>query len=204
MNTIKTHLNLLPIGYLRARLIRRRLVVWVPIWSALILLGAANWWSSYSSCDAAARAREARERQYQPVRRMMTQVKNLKRQIEELNNRETMLDDLAEPHPPLTALGIVGQSAAQCEGRVRVNHMVLQRTKSPAQPALRQVAPAGAPTDGPSGITLDGAGLDNQSIAAFVEALKSSGAFVRVELNSTVRIGDDVNAMRTFVVTCEY
>jgi hypothetical protein len=204
MNTIKTHLNLLPIGYLQARLIRRRLAVWAPLWLALILLAAANWWSSYSSCAAAARAREARERRYQPVRRMMTQVKHLGRQIEELNNRETMLDDLAEPHPPLTALGIVGQSAAQCDGRVRVNHIVLQRRQSSTPAARRQVAPAGAPSSGPSRITLDGAGLDNQSIAAFVEALKSSGAFVRVELNSTVRTGEDVNAMRTFVVTCEY
>ncbi|MEQ8791298.1 MAG: PilN domain-containing protein [Pirellulaceae bacterium] len=207
---MNTHLNLLPVGYLRARLIRRRLAVWAPIWLALILLGAANWWASYAACDEAAAAREARERQYQPVQRTTTQVNVLRRQIEELNSRENVLDDLLEPHPPLSGLGFIGRSAAACGGRVRVNRMVLERSKTTAPAARRQTgAPrqAGAAehaSDAVSRITLDGAGLDNQAIAAFVEALKSTGAFRQVELNSTIRTGDEIDAMRTFVVTCEY
>lgn len=203
---MKTHLNLLPIGYLRARLIRRRLALWSPVWLAVALLGASRWWTGYTECRAVADQRMAREQRYEPVKRMMVKVGDMRRRIDELEARETMLDELSEPHPPLSGLALIGLSASKCDGRVRVDHLVLERNKSAAAPAAgrRQAPNVESLSAGRSRVLLDGTGLDNQAIAAFVEALKNTGAFLEVELKSTVRTGDETDAVRTFMVVCEY
>jgi hypothetical protein len=201
-----THLNLLPIGFLRARLVRRRLALWSPVWAAIAALGAVNWWSSYTQCDAAARALEARERRYAPVQRMLAEISATRTRIEELNNRETMLGELSEPRPPLSGLALVGGGVAECQGRVRVNRFFLERRAGAAAPVGKRSVPvAQEPASaGRSMLTLEGTGVDNVAVATFVEALRETEAFTRVELKSTNRSGEDAGAVRQFVVTCEY
>lgn len=205
---MKTHLNLLPIGYLRARLVRRRLALWTPVWGAVVLLGITNWWSSYEAYCAASHSFADSLRRYAPVRKMSSEIDQLRRRIDELNNRETMLVELSEPHPPLSGLTLVGRCAAQCEGHVRINHMLLERSAGIVQTGKRQLpgaqAAAAAAGDERSQLTLEGVGLDNVSVATFVEALRDTGAFLKVELKSTVRAGGESGAMRQFVVSCEY
>jgi hypothetical protein len=200
---MKTHLNLLPIGYLRTRLVRRRLALWTPVWAAVALLGVVNWCASYDACSAAARTLEVQESRYAPLRRKLEQIGDMRRRIDELNHRETMLSQLSEPHPPLAGIALVGRSAAQCEGRVRVNHLLLERQVGETSSGRRS-APAAGEATARSLLTLEGTGLDNLAVATFVEALRDTGAFLRVELKSTVRAGNEIGAMRQFVVTCEY
>jgi hypothetical protein len=204
---MKTHLNLLPIGYLRARLVRRRLALWTPVWGASVLFGMANWWSSYTAYCAASHTFANTLRHYAPVRKLTNEIDQLRRRIDELNNRETMLGELSEPHPPLSGLALVGGCAAQCEGQVRVNHMLLERSAGVVQSGRRQLPGAQAAAvenSDRSQLTLEGVGLDNVSVATFVEALRDTGAFLKVELKSTIRAGNDSGAMRQFVVSCEY
>jgi hypothetical protein len=202
---MKSHLNLLPIGFLRARLVRRRLALWAPVWAAVGLLAVANWWTSYSACAAAAHTFEIRQQQYEPTRKLSSENSRMRQRIDELNNRETMLGELSESHPPLAGVTLVGRCAAQCEGRVRVHHLLLERNVAAASNSKRKLPGAQSAAAGDrSQLTLEGVGLDNVAVATFVESLRDTGAFLNVELKSTIRSGDESGAMRQFVVVCEY
>lgn len=196
---MKTHLNLLPIAFLRARLLRRRLALWSPVWALVAVVGVTIWWSERFRCSEACRAQYLREREFEPLARQIKENATMKRQIEELEKRELILDDVDDRHPPLTAVGIVSRCAARCDERLRVEKFVLERNRgaSPSPTSLASVA-------GGSLVTLEGKGADNLAVAAFAEALRNTSAFVRVDLKSTIRSGSEIDDMRHFVITCEF
>ena len=196
---MKTYVNMLPVSYLRARLVRRRLALWLLVWGIIVVIGAASWWSSYIRCVAAAQRYDICKRRYAPVQKRLADNQAMQRQIDELGKRESMLGELHDQHPPLTALGIVSRCASRCNARLRIEKLVMERKNSVSAGRANLATAAAA-----SLLTLEGKGADNLAIATFTEALRDSAAFARVDLKSTIRTGAETDDMRHFIITCEF
>jgi hypothetical protein len=191
MERMKNHVNLIPTNYRRRRLIRRRLWQWCVIWSAVALgcWGAA--WAKQVGYQNVASTLSQRRAAYEPVKLLNKRTREIRENIHELNQRETMVDQLRDLRPPLVGLGIVSRCAKACDGRVQIQSMTIDRKRKAAPTSVGM-------------LILNGRGINNASVAQFVAALRVTKAFDRIELKSSVRRGPAGREVQQFLVHCEY
>lgn len=206
---MRDHVNLLPWGYRRACLVRRRLRQWSVAWSVVGFGLALAWAEERSQWQAALDRMERDERRYDEVRLLKTKISRLTAEAQGLSKRKDFVSRLQQAPPPLLPLALVSTSASRCEGRVAVRQMVYsQETSSappiagpsPTPPGVQPPAKADeSETRHEARLTIDGFGADNLAIAAFVLGLRESEAFDRVDLKSA---GSNSGDVVTYQVEC--
>ena len=201
---MKTHLNLLPWSYRRGRLLRRRLIQWSAAWTLASLVCGGIWWTGYRSYLAAQDAVRWRTEQYEPVEIMRGEIEQLRADIEELSDRETLVGQLAEERPPLTVMGLVSRSARGCDGRVHVERILLNRDGSAGRLGAKAANTPATHAGGDSMLTIHGLGLDHAAVSKFVVQLSRSGAFDHVELKSSLQKIMAGDTLRGFIVECQF
>jgi len=199
---MKSHLNLLPWKCRKAQLIRLRLAQWCLPWAVaggLVSAVCVARWEQWRS----SRARVERlEREHGPTTALLAEIKTLRKRAEELRDRDAVLAQLETPRPALTLLGLVSRSARECEGRLRVEQLVLRSDGQAAQVAGPGPPGGGAPAA--ASVTIKGIAADNLAVARFVLALRQTKAFDRVELKSSQEQPAERQRTRSYQVECTY
>lgn len=197
----KNYANLLPEDYRRRRLVRRRLLQWIMI-SLVVVVGCVSTLIVRGGqLSRLQRAVAERRRVYAPTKTMLAEIPRMEYEMQELSRRDGMVAKLRDPRPPLTAIGMVSQSAARCKGGVRVLQLIVERPETTPPPldgdAAEDKVKSGL-------ITIQGTGADNPAVAQFVASLRRTQAFRRVDLKSSVRGRFALSDVQRFVVECEF
>jgi hypothetical protein len=200
---MKNYANLLPEDYRRGRLVRRRLVQWAIVWSVVVATALPLWAIQTHRLTSERNTLRERRAVYAPTKRMLAEIPRMQGEMKELSQRDEMVRHLTDDRPPLAALGMISHAAASCDGKVRIFQLIVERPPTPTKLA-GDAAKAELLAAKPSLLTLQGTGIDNQSIARFVVHLRQTQAFQRVDLKSSVRGRLALSDVQRFVVECEF
>lgn len=201
---MKTSLNILPYNLRLRQLVCARILQWCLICGAVsTAAGGVLYATKYLPYQARESELQARERKYAPLNKLKTELDAMRAEMDDLRKREALAMSLADDVPDLTLLGVVSRAAKQSNGKVYVKVLSLDRETVQSAPAVDE--PAGSTTQSRGGVLkLQGAGLDNLSVARFVAALRDSEVFEKVELKSTgIQAASDTGA-RSYLVECVF
>ena len=199
---MKSSLNLLPYTLRRRQIVRLRFRQWCFIWAAAAAIASGIvYWTQYASCQSCLADLQMLERKYAPLKKMETELNSMRAQMDDLQKRETLALSLADDVPDLTLLGTISRAAYQSNGSVYVKQWILDRKTTPQRHDKNSVVEAPKRS---GMLTLQGAGIDNLSVARFVAALRDSGVFDVVELKSTGMQATRNTEARGYLVECMF
>jgi hypothetical protein len=196
---MKTMINLLPVGYRRQQIIRRRIVQWATIAFVVVFVGYG--WHSYELREALALSHELEtlEREHAPNKTMLKQLIEMREKLNELQQQEKVAKELEFRRNVLALLGVISETAQSTNGRVRVTELQLTGFQD-----LRDMTSPSSGDKAPRGLTVRGVSLDNPSVAEMLDGLQDSGMFRRVELLVLKERPEGEISLRDYEVRCEF
>ena len=129
----------------------------------------------------------ALERRAAPLDELQSRVDRLRRELEDIRSQEARLSELVEARPMLGLLSLVSRSAGQVEDKIRIEQLQVEQAEIDA--SREQTA------------RLTGVAEDYPAVMEFVNALRDTRAFGRVELQSTSQQGEQ---RHEFDVECAF
>ncbi len=200
---MKTHLNLIPWKVRQAQVVRRRLMQWAVVWAAAAGAMAGIGVAKANQSAAVRQTLDALEAEYAPVAALRQEIRTCRQSLEAWSRREAAAAQLEDTRPALTLLGMVGRSARQCEGRLRVDQLTVRPREQ--SPGAEKKSAGKHPNAGVSTlVTIKGVALDNPSVSRFVAALRQTQAFDRVELKSSAEQPAGDLKTCSYLVECSY
>ncbi|MFO0790603.1 MAG: PilN domain-containing protein [Pirellulales bacterium] len=195
---MRTMINILPASYRRQQMVRNRCVQWSTILAVVLALG----WG-WHAIELRERSHlleqlDLLSREHAPTQAMLKQVVDMRQQLKELQEHETIAKVLETQRNVLTLLGVVSQTAQNTNGMLRLTKMELKNFQSAAVATKPGEANGAAP-----GLLLEGVSLDNKPLADFVEGLQHSGIFSRVVFKVDKR-ADNKSPLCDYTVQCEF
>ena len=191
---MRTAINLLPQSFRRQQILRKRLMQWASIISAMLVTGWGWHWYEMREDRQLTQQLETLSREHAPTQTMLKQLMEMRQQLKELQEQETVAKELDCQRNALTLLGVISDSAQKTKGRLRVTRFEISNFQS-----------AQAGTDGkPPGLTVCGISLDNPAVAELLDGLQKSGVFRKVELLTLKEREDKDSALRDYEVRCEF
>jgi Tfp pilus assembly protein PilN len=196
---MKTTIDLLPASYRRQQIVRRRAVQWVSVIGIVLVAGWVCHRVEVREDKALSQQLEALTREHAPTRTMLRQVVNMRKQLDELQQQETVAKELENQRNALSLLGAISRAAHVSEGRLRVTKMELTNFQMPA--ALDGANGQGVQA---SGVAFSGVSLDTPSVTELLDGLQHSGLFSRVKLLTLKKREEKGTALRDYEVRCEF
>jgi len=194
---MRTMINILPASYRRQQIVRARCVQWATIIAIALVTGWGWHWLEMREYRQLSQQLDVLSREHAPTRTMLQHVVDMRKQLKELQEQETVAKELETQRNALKLLGVVSKTAQKTEGRLRLtkfeltNFQVAGRTEKAAN---------GAPPAG--GLLLAGVSLDNQSVTELLAGLQGAGIFSHVEL---LKLKEREGAsLRDYEVRCKF
>jgi Tfp pilus assembly protein PilN len=192
---MRTAINLLPQSFRRQQILRKRVVQWASIISAVLVVGWGWHWYEMREDRQLLQQLETLSREHAPTQAMLKQLMEMRQQLKELEQQETVAKELDCQRNALTLLGVISDSAQKTKGRLRVTKFEISNFQS------AQGASDGTKT---SGLSVTGVSLDNPAVAELLDGLQNSGVFRKVELLTLKEREDKDSALRDYEVRCEF
>jgi hypothetical protein len=196
---MKTTINLLPVSYLRHQLVHRRVTQWSAIITGVLLLGGAWHWYESREYTHLSQRLEVVSREHAPTQTMLKQLVDMRQQLDELHQQETVAKELEHQRSALALLGVISKTAQKSKGHLRVTKLELTNLQHTG--AGGSAAPSGS---APSGLLLAGVSLDNPAVTELLDGLQDSGLFRHVELLSCKERENSADSLRDYEVRCEF
>jgi Tfp pilus assembly protein PilN len=191
--------NLLPISFRRQQIVRQRAVQWSAIVCVVMVAGWMwHWYERRASVELSQRL-ESLQREHAPAEVMLKQLVKMRKQLDELQQQESVAKELEYQRNALTLLGVISDTTKATNGRVRVTKLELKEFQNMQVPNSA-TAGNGAGT----GLLVSGVSLDNPAVAEFFDRLQDSGIFRRVELVVSKERKDGDVALRDYEMRCEF
>jgi Tfp pilus assembly protein PilN len=196
---MKTMVNLLPMSFRRQQIVRLRVIQWTLVICAVLATGGIwHWYERLESVELARRL-ESLQREHAPARLMLKQLEDMRKQLDELHQQESVAQELEHQRNALTLLGVISDTANATQGRVRVTKLELTDFQN-----MRVPQPGSSANAGTSGLLVSGVSLDNPAVAELFDGLQDSGIFRRVELVVSKERMDGEVALRDYEMRCEF
>jgi hypothetical protein len=190
-------INLLPPSFRRQQVLRKRLIQWSTIISAVLMAGWGWHWYEMREDRQLTQQLETLSREHAPTQTMLKQLMEMRQQLVVLQQQETVAQELERQRNALTVFGVVSETARKTKGRLRVTKFEISSFQSTT------TGGDNAATKTP-GLTLNGISLDNPAVPELLDGLQTSGVFKRVELLTLKEREDKDAALRDFEVRCEF
>jgi hypothetical protein len=205
---MKRHLNLLPWSFRRRMLVRRRLGQWSALGFVAVLVMGSVWLWEARALDRDEQSVEALRRRAAPTLGMQQKNQRGQQRLRSLEGGQSLLAELEPERMSFHLLAAISRGAGQCQGRIQVRHLSLERALQPVKTAT--APPAGDKTAAKQPevmeevckVSVRGIGTDNLAVAQFVAALRDSSLFHSVELKSTVGGSDAHEQGRAYHIEC--
>jgi Tfp pilus assembly protein PilN len=194
---MRTSINLLPQSFRRQQILHKRVVQWTSIISAVLATGWGWHWYEMRENRQLTQQLETLSREHAPTQTMLKQLVEMRQQLKELEQQETVAKELDCQRNALTLLGVVSDSAQRTKGRLRVTKFEISNFQSTQGGGDNGAAKA-------AGLTVNGVSLDNPAVAELLDGLQKSGVFKRVELLTLKEREDKDAALRDYEVRCEF
>jgi Tfp pilus assembly protein PilN len=196
---MKTMINILPPTYRRQQVARKRAIQWCSVVCAVLMSGWAWHWCEQREAIVLSQQLESLEREQAPTQTMLKQLVVMRQKLDDLQQQETVAQELEYQRNALTLLGVVSDTARATKGRLRVTKLELTDFQNTRRAAA---APAGSAPG--SGLVLAGVSLDNPAVAELLDGLQDSGIFSRVELLTLKERENSAESLRDYEVRCEF
>lgn len=194
---MRTAINLLPASFRRQQILRRRVVQWTSIISAVLITGWGWHWYEMREDRQLTQQLETLSREHAPTQAMLKQLVDMRKQLKELEQQETVAKELDCQRNALTLLGVISDSAQKSKGRLRVTKFDINNFQGFSGGNDNAAVKA-------AGLTLNGVSLDNPSVAELFDGLQNSGIFKRVELVTLKEREDKETSLRDYEIRCEF
>jgi len=194
---MKNMLNLLPASFRRQEMLRRRVVQWSSLLSAVLVIGWAWHWYEMREYRELSQQLETLSREHAPTQKMLQQLVDMRQQLVDLQKQEAVAKELDSQRNALKLLSVISDAARKTKGRLRVIKLDLKDFQS---------GHAGTDAQNPEHSTdllLDGLSLDDGAVAEFLDQLQKSGIFSHVEPAIKER-EDKSAALREYQVQCGF
>jgi hypothetical protein len=195
---MKSAINLLPPAIRRQQMLRRRCIEWTSVAIAVLLTVWAARWVKLREHRELDQALAAVAREGRPIRSMFTEIVSMRQQLGQLQQQETIAEELEQQRQIVTLFGLIGQAANNSAGRLRVTHfdlVDLQRVDADGEHRNEKSQN--------SGLTVKGDSLDRAALADFHDALMRSGLFADVRLIKSNERDVGGVALFDYEVRCE-
>ena len=113
---------------------------------------------------------EVLSREHAPTQTMLKQLVDMRQQLKELQQQETVAKELEVQRNALTLLGVISETAQKTKGRLRVTKLELTNFQNAGK-----VDGASTAAQPPGGLVLTGVSLDNPAVAELLDGLQHSG-----------------------------
>lgn len=191
-------INILPASYRRQQIIRNRVVQWTTIVVAVLAIGWVWHWLEMREQTYLSQRLEVLSREHAPTQMMLKQLVDMRHQLKELEQQESVAKELETQRNALTLLGVISDTAQKTNGRLRVTKFELTNFQN----AAKADAAAAGTSPPPGGLVLSGVSLDNPAVAELLDGLQHSGIFSHVEL---LKLKErDGLSLRDYEVRCEF
>jgi hypothetical protein len=192
---MRTAINLLPQSFRRKQILRKRVLQWTSIISAVLLTGWSWHWYEMREYRHLKQQLETLSRENAPTQAMLKQLVDMRQQLKELEQQEMVAKELDCQRNAMTLLGVISESAQKTKGRLRVTKFEIKNFQQ-----------SGSDTGAASiaGLTVGGVSLDNPAVAELLDGLQRAGVFRRVELATLKEREDKDAALRDYEVRCEF
>lgn len=195
---MRTTINILPASYRRQQIIRNRAMQWTTIIVAVLATGWIWHWLEMREHTYLSQRLEVLSREHAPTRMMLKQLVDMRHQLKELQQQESVAKELETQRNALTLLGVISDTAQKTKGKLRVTKFELTNFQN----AGKGDASAAGNSPPPGGLVLSGVSLDNPAVAELLDGLQHSGIFSRVEL---LKLKErDGLSLRDYEVRCEF
>jgi hypothetical protein len=139
----------------------------------------------------------------EPIRRIQAEMAAHERQRSQLQQEIATMRAIQTPDRALTMLGLFGAAARSAQGVQLQRLAILTPARIAAQP------PSSAATAAPSAaelatVTLQGMVSGDDTLAQFIDSLRATEVFQRVELNSLGPSGTAPGTGRPFQLECRF
>jgi hypothetical protein len=195
--SMRTMINLLPPSIRRQQVLRKRLIQWMTVISAVLVTGWGWHWYELREGRQLAQQLETLSREHAPTQAMLKQLMEMRQQLVELQQQETVAKELESQRNALTLFGVISDTARKTKGRLRVTKFDVNNFQSTSSGGDSAAAK-------PAGLTLTGMSLDNPAVGELLDGLQKSGVFKRVELLTLKEREDKDAALRDYEVRCEF
>lgn len=195
---MKNAINLLPTGYRRQLMLRRRAIQWGVAVCVVVLMIWAGRWYKMREFHALWQQWEVLAREYRPTQAMIREIESMREQLKELDRQEMVAKELDHQRHVLTLLGIVSEAAQQSQGKLRVTDLQvvdLQRV-NPSRGHQSAVPQGGS-------LAVTGVSLDSPIVAELLDKLQYSGLFTSVELVLLKERKEEDATLHDFQVRCQ-
>jgi hypothetical protein len=190
-------INILPASYRRQQVLRSRCVQWTTIIAVALVTGWGWHWLEMREYRQLSQELDVLSREHAPTRTMLQQVVDMRKKLKELQEQETVAQELETQRNALKLLGVISKTAAKTEGKLRLTRFELTNFQN----AGRSDKPANN-TPPPGGLLLAGVSLDNQSVTELLAGLQGAGIFSHVEL---LKLKEREGAsLRDYEVRCRF
>jgi Tfp pilus assembly protein PilN len=193
---MRTAINLLPRSIRRQQILRKRVVQWSAFILAVLVTGWGWHWYEMREGRQLTQRLETLSLEHAPTKAMLKELVQMRKQLNELQQQETVAKELDSQRNALKLLGVISESARKTKGRLRVTKFEINNFET-AQSASNGAAKA-------AGLTVNGVSLDNPAVAELLEGLQNSGVFRRVELSMLKEREDKDAALRDYELRCEF
>src|SRR5882757_11453587 len=127
---MRTAINLLPHSIRRQQILGKRVMQWTSIISAVLITGWGWHWYEMREDRQLSQQLETLSREHAPTQAMLKQLMEMRQQLKELEQQETVAKELDCQRNALTLLGVISDSAQKAKGRVRVTSFVINNFQS--------------------------------------------------------------------------
>lgn len=167
----------------------------IRLWSRLLAVAVVllsvhflvNWWPVHTrNLDL-----QALEAHYQPLHKQKLGIGRLSRQISNLQSQAQLELAIARDTPPLSLLGILADTLADCQGKAffeRINYSQSGSYESRSHESER--------------LTLEGLATDPWAVETLAEGLRTALPFAKVEIKTSEAIEINRHPMQSFHIDC--
>ena len=192
---MKTKLNLLPEKIRCRQVIQRTLWHWSVVWLLAIVIVLPIGWRKWVDANSRRLQVETLEREFEPIRCLKAELMTLEKKMQNMSPTTTVSFDFNENRPLPTLIAAISSAAAEADGNVSVQSLVLERNPQSEQPGGAQHVYR---------LGLKGISADNADLTRFVASLRRCQLFQKVELKSAGQSTFGEIAVQRYEVECSF
>ncbi len=207
------YLNLLPEMFLRRLALRRQFWRWGVIVAATAIVCGGFVAAQFSAVTAARRAQSVTSFRSKDLHALKVDTERL---VAEGKTIESAISAIQKSQPEdrtLTLLGIASTTAKKLSGKVHLKNVSTQIAPAATTQQTSAVAPGttgktpaatSSVTQAPNGFSLEGTAEDATAISSFIEVLRETGVFAKVDLTATNEASGTNASQRHFRIDCKF
>jgi hypothetical protein len=207
------HVNLLPQTFLRRLALRRQAWRWGVIVASTAVVVGGFIAAQYSALAAARRAQLASAVRSKDLHVLKAETERLAAEGKTIESAISSIQKAQPENRTLALLGIASTSAKKLNGKVHLKTIVTQIAPVATVPQAAAPVPGAAgkapatpgPTvQTPNDFSLEGTAEDAAAISSFIETLRETGVFAKVDLTATNEATSSTGAQRHFRIDCRF